>query len=146
MSTYTEIVEKKPYRVLSSYSYDCQEKPLRSDRIAEKPPVYETVSDLDSVSEARSVSLPTAFMNVSEIRDHDEFIQLIINAKSAAEMSNEPAPVDWRGYSTKVSPGFKLSKDSLQHELLSALRHLNHISEIERKVFHVKFSLYFLYT
>ena len=41
------MVEKNPYRVLASYSYDEKERSLRSERIASKPPMTDTGSDDD---------------------------------------------------------------------------------------------------
>ena len=53
--TYSEMVEKFPYRVLASYSYDAAEKPLRSDRIADNAALTDAAaSDIESMMESQS--------------------------------------------------------------------------------------------
>ena len=127
------MVEKYPFRVLTSFTYDGEETPLRSDRIAERPPMSDIASDLESVaSDPKVVKAP--FIDVSGIPNHNEFIQMIINAKATADITNSAIMVQWRGYSTYIHPGFKLSKDSLQKEILDALQRLEDVSEIEKKV------------
>lgn len=56
--TYSDMIDMYPYRVLSSYAYDFDEKSLRSDRIAERPPSIDPVaSDVEPIMEGHS-SLP----------------------------------------------------------------------------------------
>lgn len=132
-------------RVLASYSYDGDETPLRSDRIAEKPPMSDFASDLESVSvcDSRKISLPTPFTKISEVPGHDEFIQIVINAKTTADITNSPTKIEWRGYCSDINPGFILSKESLTKELLQALKRLNEVSETEKKVLKIKYNFIF---
>ena len=133
-TTYSEMVENHPYRVLSSYTYDFEEKPLRSDRVADKPPYMDTVSDAESIMEPSSFLLPATLRNISEVPEHDEFVQLVINAKAMASMSNGPEEINWRGYVTHIEPSFRMTRASLRKELLLALQRLTTLSEMERKV------------
>lgn len=128
------MVEKHSYRVLASYSYDAHEKPLRSERIAEEAPVTDAASDIESVVDSRSITLPARFKNVSSVPEHEEFIQLVINAKVVATIEGSAAPVHWRGYRTTVFPEFEMTTDNLRHELLNALQCLTELSDTERKV------------
>ena len=128
------MVENHPYRVLSSFSYDFEEKPLRSERVAEKPPCPDTASDGESILEPSTILLPSTLRNISEVPEHDEFIQLVINAKAMASSSNTPETVNWRGYVTDIEPNFKMTRVSLRKELLLALQRLTTLSEMERKV------------
>ena len=130
---YSEMVEKNPYRVLASYSYDVEEKSLRSDRVAAKPP-NDYPSDVESNMEARSVSLPTHFKEISPLEEHSDFIQILINAKVAATCSSVDVPVCWRGYTSIVSQDLVMTTPNLRKELIVALQHLDHISEAEQKV------------
>ena len=127
------MVEKYPYRVLSSYSYDFDEKSLRSERVGEKPPL-EVVSDVESVMEPRTVPLPYQFKEVSKLQEHSEFIQKLINGKVLAVMTNGPSEINWRGYTTTMTPDFDMTTNNLKKELLIALQSLTTISEMERQV------------
>ena len=133
---YSEMVDIHPYRVLASYSFDRAESSLRSDRVAEKPHVSDA-SDVESVMEARSMSIPSQFKEVSEIPGHDEFIQMVINAKVVGSMSmtREPVPINWRGYNGTVKPDFQMTTENLRNKLLEALEQLTHTSEVEKQVF-----------
>ena len=133
-ATYSEMVEKNSFRVLSSFAYNADETALRSDRIAERPPMSDIASDLESVSESRYVNLPSPFLNLSGIPEHDNFIQMVINAKATADLTNKPAQISWRGFTTNIIPGFQLTKNSLRNTLLDALQRLNEISATEQKV------------
>lgn len=135
-ATYSDMVDLNAYRVLSSYSYDSFEVALRSGRIAEKPPLSDVASDLESVHDNRQ-KVPSPFMSLSGIPNHDDFIQMVINAKATADLTESPAQITWRGYSSTINPGFKISKDSLRKCLLDALQRLNEISETEKKVIHI---------
>lgn len=144
--TYSELVEKNPYRVLSSYSYDFEERPLRSNRIASNPPVLEPASeptsDAETVFDGSTVLLPSTLRNISEVPEHDEFIQLLINAKAMATSNSCVESVTWRGYVTDIAPDFKMTRVSLRKELLRALQHLTILSEMERKVKSCNFKLF----
>ena len=131
---YTEMVERNPYRVLASYTYDENEKSLRSDRVADKPPQLDEPSDVESIMEPHSVSLPTHFKEISPIHDHDDFIQILINAKVAATCSSKDIPICWRGYTTTVTEDMVMTTGNLQKELIIALESIGHISEVEKKV------------
>ena len=132
VKAYTEMVEKNPYRVLGSYTYDEDEKPLRSERIAEKPPVTDTGSDHDSV-EGYS-SLPEPFRNISPVHDHEEFIQMVINAKTLACVENQSCDVNWKGYKTSITPDFVMSNNNLTKELVEALKSLVSLTEKDNEV------------
>lgn len=132
------MVANHPYRVLGSFSYDEHEKPLRSERIAETPPQTDTGSYPDS-SEAvdnnnNRFSLPTLLRNISPVIEHDEFVQLLINTKTQAQVQNSSADVTWRGYTTTISPDFDMSRENVQKELLSALRNMIALNEKEKQV------------
>ena len=134
---YSEVVERNPYRVLASYSYDLEEKPLRSDRVAKDPPPHDEFSDIESNMEVRSVSLPTQFKEISPIEEHDDFIQILINARVAATCSSQDIPICWRGYTYTVKQDMEMTTDNLRKELIVALQQLDHISEHEKKVFFI---------
>lgn len=133
--SYSDMVERHPYRVLASYTYDRAENSLRSDRVAEKPPASDA-SDAESVMEPQSASITYQFKEVSEIPEHEEFIQMVINAKVLAFMSRtrEPVPINWRGYSSTVPEDFVMTTDNLRNKLLEALAQLSDISDIEKEV------------
>ena len=130
---YSEMVETNPYRVLASYSYDREEKPLSNDRVALNPP-HDEQSDVESIMEPRSVPLPTYFKEISSIEEHNDFIQILINANVAATCSNADIPICWRGYTTTVSQSMPMTTKNLQKELIIALQQLENISESEKKV------------
>lgn len=44
------------------------------------------------------------FSEVSEVEEHAEFIQMLIDAKGMADLNQEPIPVAWRGHKTVVKP------------------------------------------
>ena len=129
---YSEMVEQYPYRVLASYSYDKEERPLRSQRVAANPVQSETASDLDSV-DYRNAS-GSQFQDISSLRDHDDFIQMLINGKAMAQLNNKPYTITWRGYSTNIDPEFLMTKSTLKNELISALKNLVSITKEEEKV------------
>lgn len=132
---YSDMIDSNPSRVLASYSYDQHEKPLRSERLATIPPLTDTASDPDSSMENNfSGLLPPTLRNISAIRDHDEFFQMVINAKTSAQLQNESVEMSWRGYSLTVPPNFDLTRENLRDHLLSALQNLIQITELEHKV------------
>lgn len=128
------MVKRKPYRVLASFSYNFEEKPLRSQRITTKPPMTDTGSDQDS-SDNNKTSLPGAFKDISPLDAHDEFIQMVINAKTVAQLESRSSDITWRGYTTSISPNFLLTKENLRSELLCALQNLITLSNMEHKVY-----------
>lgn len=144
--TYSHLVANNPYRVLSSYTYDWQELSLRSNRVATNPALTDAggSSNESSVS-ARSVCLPCPFKNISEIREHDDFIQLLINGKMTAELTNSPTSINWRGHKTTIDSKFKLDRKTLRDKLLDALKEIK-LSPIERQVIlilkHIIFIIY----
>ena len=112
--TYCDMVEKNPYQVLLDYSYDAEERPL-------------SVPDVP-------VSLPSPFSEVSNIREHSEFIQMLINASINVQMNQSPSLVNWRGYSTKIGLDFILSKENVKSELINALSNLQNTTQAEKQV------------
>ena len=137
-STYSFMVASNPYRVLSSYSYDWDERPLRSNRVAKQPPLTDNgSSDLESATDDRSAALlPAAFRKISTVSDHDDFIQLVINAKTMADLNGFGTEINWRGYTTSIPTNFKLTRENLKYELISGLQSLSKITENEQKVFY----------
>lgn len=149
---YTEMVKQHPYRVLSAYSYDYEEKSLSQSGV-DPPPVTDAGSD-DQVFEKekkqkRGVHLPGPLNNISLISEHIEFIQMVINAKTSAQLDNKDVEIVWRNYSLSVSPDFDLTKENVTKELLSALQSLVSLSETEEKVFiekwFVSFNFFFFF-
>ena len=132
--SYSEMVEGNPYRVLASYSYDCKETPLRSQRVAMVPPVTDTGSDSSMDPDSRTDFLPSPFKNISKIKGHDEYIQIILNARTMAQVTNEPCPIMWRGFSSTITKNFELSFDSLKKELINALQSMLTITKEEKEV------------
>lgn len=132
--TYCHIVKNNPYRVLASYSYDWKESPLRSNRIAAIPLLTDAGSGNEStVSNDRTVLLPSPLRSISNITDHKEYIQLLINGKTTASLNKCQTPVIWRGYTTTIDPNFNLTRENVRDKLLSALQKIR-ISEVEQKV------------
>lgn len=132
---YGEMVSTHSYRVLSSFTYDGEEKALRSERVASPPPMTDTASDPESsVSVNKVISLPAPLQNISAVPEHDEFVQLFSNAKTLAQVQNRPAQMTWRGYSLDVHADFEMTRENLQSELLRALDNLIDLSETERQV------------
>lgn len=111
-------------------------RPLRSDSLAEKPPA-DVPSDVESVMEPQSSSLPNQFKEISELPEHDEFVQMLINAKVLSVMTNQPVPLTWRGYSTVMTPDYEMTTGNMKNELIAALKSIAQISEEERKVFNL---------
>ena len=136
LESYTEMVEKNSYRVLASYSYDSEEKPLRSGRVGERPPMTDFSDAESGVYEGSTSndSLPLNFRDISSIPEHGYFLQMIINAKIMAEFQKQPCDITWRGYKTSIDPTFVMSKENLRKELLTALQTLITLTEIEDKV------------
>lgn len=131
LESYSDMVKNNPYRVLASYSYDWDEKPLRSDRIARNPGLLEPTID-SSLADKTS-----PFVNISTSSEHYDFIQLIINAKTMAEINDSSASIWWKGYNTLITPDFKITRDSLKEKLLSVLRNVPNpaeLTELEKKV------------
>lgn len=109
-----------------------------SDRNSQHPPLTDIGSDMECNAEGGktfAVLLPVPFQNVSGFSEHDEFIQIVINAKTVAQLKNAPEPIQWRGYSTNINPDFQLTKNALKKELLNALLSVDEVSELEQKVF-----------
>ena len=76
-----------------------------------------------SIQKSSSVSVINPFNEFSE--DEGEFIQLLINAKTVADMNEAQIPVEWRGYETIVHPNLPpFTKKALRERLSSALQHL----------------------
>lgn len=132
VAAYSEMVAQHRYRVLSSYSYDDEEKPLRSERVAAMPPMTDTASD--SSSDGPKIALPPALRNISAVPEHDEYVQMVINASTVAQVEGKDAKITWRGYTTTISQHFEMTRDNLRMELLSALQNLIKLNDIERKV------------
>ena len=130
------MVEKNAYRVLSSYTYDQEEKSIRSERVAPNPVMSDTASDMDysSTFDTSKSNLPFPLRSISAVPEHDEFIEMMINAKTVAQFQKAPADITWRGYSTTITPDFEISKENLMKELLSALQNLISLSATEEKV------------
>ena len=100
-------------------------------------------SDTDSIpSENNAVNLPLPFQDISLIREHQEFLQMVINAKTTADINDSPATVHWRGSYTTIPKDFRLTKESLSTKLISSLKDLKDISEVERKVKKTLFTYY----
>lgn len=133
LEAYQNMVEKNSYRVLASYSYDEEEKPFRSERIASQPPPPTDVGS-DQESSGSASSLPIPFRNISSVPDHEEFIQLVINAKTLAQVENSSCDVTWRGYKTTITCDFHMSTDNLRKELVLALQNLISLNELDNKV------------
>ena len=54
-----------------------------------------------------------------------EFIQLLINAKTVADINETPVPVEWHGYETLVQPNLPpFTKKALRERLSSALQNI----------------------
>ena len=132
---YSDMVAKHSYRVLASYSYDAYEKPLRSERIVDGGlPQRQQPSSMGSVGEARSVVLPSRFLDVSNIPGHQDFVQLVINAKVLATIEGSSTSINWRGYSSTIFPELEMTTKNLRHELLNALQCISELSDVEKKV------------
>ena len=116
--TYSEMVQTNSFRILATHSYDKDETPL----------------NIPACNTPPSNSLPGQFLNISDFREHDNFIQMVINAKTMAEISSSPVPITWRGYSTFINQEFRMTKENLKNELIMAVKNVNDISELERKV------------
>ena len=123
--TYSTMVKNCPYTVMASFTYDKEDRPQRSTRIA--------ASDSNS-DDGRSPWLPLPFQNLSAVGEHDEFFQLIINARTVAQLNKAPEKITWRGYVTHIPPDFELTRESLRNELLTSLKVLTELSDMEKKV------------
>lgn len=137
--TYKYMVNMHPARVLSSYSYDWNESPLRSTRIAPVPVLTDAASANESScgeggnNSEKYVPLPDCLKTISTIPDHLEFFQMVIYGKTVAYMNNLPSSVIWRGYTTTIQPDFDPSRENLRQTLLSALKNVK-LSQSEQKV------------
>lgn len=131
---YSFMVAKYPFRVLASFSYDHEERPLVNN--LQQPPLIDSSSDRESNFGGKSFAtlLPSAFKNISEVMEHDDFIQMVLNAKTLAQLKGSPESITWRGYVTDIGPDFELSREALRNELLTALQCLNELSAMEHKV------------
>ena len=130
--SYAHMVAQNPYRVLASYSYDWEETPLRSQRVAPVPALTEAGSD--SSSDNSGVCLPSIFKNLTNIKDHDEYVQKLLNARTLAQVNDAPTRVTWRGYTSVVTPTFEISRDNLTKSIINALQRMPKITQLERQV------------
>ena len=114
--------------------------------MAEKPPpLTDAVSDIESAGDTPS-ELPSIMKDISNIPEHLEFIQLLIDAKVVATLQNYPKAVNWKGYSMSMTPDFLMTTNNLKQELVNALQHMTHLSSIEEKVYISKyFLIYYFY-
>lgn len=90
---------------------------------------------LDSgANEKRVVCLPGPLRGISSIPEHNDFIQMLINAKTFAQLDSKPVDITWRDYTLSISSDFILSKENVTKELITALQSLITLTEIEDKV------------
>ena len=77
------MVGKNPYRVLASFTYDHKERPLRSGRVANQPPMTDTGSDHDSSDD----EMPRKKSKLSEV-----FKVPITPKRNATKSPTPPTP------------------------------------------------------
>lgn len=121
---YSDMVHRNPYQADT-----CTE--IRKQSVSSDSGIEPST---DSSSNAGSIPLPVPLRDISSIREHDEFVRLVINAKTLAQVENRPADIDWRGYSLTVQPSFDITRDNLKKELLSALKTMIKLNDLEIKV------------
>ena len=81
------------------------------------------------------VRLLNDFKNISDIKGHDVFLRMLINAKKLADMKNTPVPVTWRGYKTLVHPELpNFNRSSLIRRLCLALKGIRSTTNEELQV------------
>ena len=88
-----------------------------------KQPIQMKKTKTIASSSSTSSSLSNPFSEFSG--DEGEFIQLLINAKTVADMNETEVPVEWRGYGTSVMPNLPpFTKTTLRERLNSALQNI----------------------
>ena len=66
---------------------------------------------------------------------HSEYIQMLINAKTAADLTNKPRKVYWRGYFYVVKPNLPpFTKSDFRKMISDALLKIKLPTEEERQV------------
>ena len=97
-------------------------------------------SPFKGISHIQGIYLSQLFLNnktnlVFFLLGHEEFIQMLVNAKAVADMNEGPVRVQWRGYHTSVKPHLPpFTKDSLKMKLAEALQCISLPTPEEREV------------
>lgn len=155
---YAEMVSRYPYRVLSSYNYDWDERPSRSQRCSLPAPVTDSAAESYLSSRSQRCSLPAPvthsaaeshlsteprmkedfFSGISTIDGHRIFLEKLIEAKKFVDINSKIMTVKWRGFSTNVSPNHPpYTPDLLLEKLLQAIVSIVEVTPEEKEVSYI---------
>lgn len=67
------------------------------------------------------------------LKGHDEFIKMLLDAKSVATINNKRVRVQWRGHHTSILPSDPLTMNDLKLRLSKALSEIKLPTEEERQ-------------
>ena len=104
----------------------CTNPPSPTSSITTTHPPTVPVSRMSSVSLPKTLTQSNSNNPFSDFSaEESDFIQLLVNAKTLADMNENPVHVEWRGYETLVQPNLPpFSKIALRERLNSALQHI----------------------
>ena len=134
MGALEAMIKKYPYRVLSSFTFDVPQTPLRSARLLGDDPASETiVSSIEKESE--EMETESDDFSICHFPHHREFVKAVRDAEKLAKDSGVRAPYHWRGYRGYVSATLPpITIPGLQMRLMNALQGINNISVPETMV------------
>lgn len=124
------MVEKYPYRVMSSFTFDVNETPLRSARLAAGPTSEEVVS---SEQQATAADVNTVIeddtaqddFSICHFPKDREFVIAVREAEKTAKSTGVRAPYYWRGYRGYVAPGLPpITVPGLQVRMMNAMQRI----------------------
>lgn len=141
-----KMIEKYPYRVLSSFTFDSNETPLRSARVVEGPPSETVVSSNEPENPNQNdgdIDDDDDF-SICHFPHHREFVKAVRLAEKGAKESGVRVPYYWRGYRGYVAPTLpRIDVSELQLRLMNALQRIPNLSVPEILVTLTK--LYIIY-
>lgn len=136
MSALEKPIEKYPYRVLASFSFDCTQTPLRSARVIGDGPQTEVVV---SSNDRTDNTTKEHDYDICQFPDHRKFVDSVRIAEKEAKETGVRVPYLWRGYRGFVAPSLPpITVQELEVRLINALRRIPTLSVPETMVRHKK--------
>ena len=125
---------KKLPRKKSTEASVVSRDPESSNHILNDTPTQDTVI-LTSTPTQHDANPSFYFKEFENVKNHSKFIQLLVNAKATADMTQDPSFVTWRGYKASVKPNLPaFTKDYFRLRLKEALKSMKELSVQEVEV------------
>lgn len=129
------MVNKYPYRVLSSFTFDAEQKPLRSARLGDDPNYEVVESSNENEVDDEDEDNEEDDTSICHFPDHIEFVRAVREAEKLARETMVRAPYHWRGYRGFVAPSLpRITVPGMQYRLMSALKRIDNLSVPETMV------------